>query len=150
MCIPSSSLQLMITLSEFHVLILASSRLHFLTILKRCSLSTDDLSYFTCQLLGIFWNTCLSWHTQRTKFSNRTYSDSWVGRLCFNAFDEFDECVLRFCVCVFFDLCFVMFFTMFSFVFIYVFCLFCLFRRCFPWHPYCCRAREVTVSFRTR
>ena len=25
-----------------------------------------------------------------------------------------------------------------------------LFRRCFPWHPYCCRAREVTVSFRTR
>jgi len=25
-----------------------------------------------------------------------------------------------------------------------------LFRRCFPWHPYCCHAREVTVSFRTR
>ena len=25
-----------------------------------------------------------------------------------------------------------------------------LFRRCFPWHPYYCRAREVTVSFRTR
>ena len=25
-----------------------------------------------------------------------------------------------------------------------------LFRRFFPWHPYCCRAREVTVSFRTR
>jgi len=25
-----------------------------------------------------------------------------------------------------------------------------LFRRCFLWHPYCCRAREVTASFRTR
>ena len=25
-----------------------------------------------------------------------------------------------------------------------------LFRRCFQWHPYCCRAREMTVSFRTR
>ena len=25
-----------------------------------------------------------------------------------------------------------------------------LFKRCFSWHPYCSRAREVTVSFRTR
>jgi len=24
-----------------------------------------------------------------------------------------------------------------------------LFKRCFPWHSYCCRAREVTVSFRS-
>jgi len=45
-----------------------SSRLHFLKIIKRCSLSTDDLLYFHMPAVRLILEyACLAWHTSLIK-----------------------------------------------------------------------------------